>query len=115
VVGATDVSTPQAGYFRHRLHGGAVRGGVRIFYGPPADPVTGEVLDRSWRWQAEFDGEPIDFDRVWPDCTGDPISAEEYRTYVARRRWAEQHAPDSSYAERSRRRDPLSTSEPLPF
>lgn len=115
VPGAVDVTTPVAGFFRFRLHGGAVRGGVRIWYGPPLDPVTGEELDRSWRWQAEFDGEPIPFDRVWPACAGEPITEQEYQRFVARKRWAEQHAPDSAYADRAKRHDPLSSSSPLPF
>ena len=37
-----DVTTPVAGYYRARLVSGGVRGGVRLFYGPPKDPVTGE-------------------------------------------------------------------------
>lgn len=110
-----DVSIPREGWFRHKLSGGSVYGGVRIWYGAPLDPVTGEELDRSWRWQAMFDGEPIDFDRVWPACIGDPITEDEYLNYVRRREWARQHAPDSAYAERGRRIDFLSLSNPLPF
>lgn len=110
-----DVTTPVVGFYRFRPHGAAVRGGVRVFYGPPRDPHTGEEMDRSWRWQAEFDGEYIDFERVWPVCAGDPISEADYRTYCARKRWAEQHAPESAYADRTKRIDPLSTETPLPF
>jgi hypothetical protein len=72
-------------------------------------------MDRSWRWQAEFDGEPVDLDRVWPECVGRPITETEYQALVARREWAKQHAPDSSYADPRRKRDLLSRSEPLPF
>ena len=115
VKGAVDVTTPVAGYYRYRLHSGAVRGGVRLWHGPPHDPVTGEEMDRSWRWQAEMDGEPIDFNRVWPACAKEPITEEEYKRYVARAAWARNHAPDSAYAERGRRHDPLSTKSPLPF
>ena len=103
------------GFFRHRLVSGGVIGGVRIWYGPPHDPVTGEVMDRSWRWQAEFDGEPVDLDRVWPECVGRPITEAEYQALVARREWAKQHAPRSAYAERTRRHDPLSSETPMPF
>jgi len=109
------VSEPEAGFFRYRLVSGGVIGGVRIWYGPPLDPVTGEEMDRSWRWQAEFDGEPVDLDRVWPDCVGRPISEDEYRALVARREWAREHAPHSAYAERTRRHDPLSSETPMPF
>lgn len=110
-----DVSTPVAGFYRHRLRSGSVIGGVRIWYGPPHDPDTGEVMDRGYRWQAEFDGDPVDFDQVWPGCTGSPISEAEYRALVARREWARKNAPDSSYAKVGRKIDPLSLAEPLPF
>lgn len=114
-VPALSVSEPEAGFFRYRLVSGGVRGGVRIWFGPPHDPVTGEEMDRSWRWQAEFDGEPVEFDRVWPACIGDPISEADYRAYCARKEWAQQNAPRSAYAERTRRVDPLSSDTPLPF
>lgn len=111
-----DVSTPCAGYFRHRLSSGSVAVGVRIYFDQPVDPVTGERLDRSYRWQADVNGEPFaDWDRIWPACTGEPISETEYQSYCNRQRWARDNAPASSYAEPGRRRDPLSTSEPLQF
>lgn len=114
--GSVGVEMPVAGHFRGRLSGGSVRVGIRIWHGPPCDPVTGEELDRSWRWQAEVNGELFDdFDRVWPGCTGDPITEADYLTFCARAQWARQHAPESSYAITGRRRDPLSVSEPLPF
>lgn len=115
VAGAVDVSEPVEGFYRHRLRGGSVKGGVRIWFGPPIDPVTGEVLDRSWRWQSEFDGEPVDFDDCWPKCAADPITAMQYRALLGRREWARENAPNSSYAIIGKRIDLLSTSEPLPF
>jgi hypothetical protein len=111
-----DVTEPTLpGYYRARLVSGGVRGGVKIWFGAPLDPVTGEELDRSHRWQALFDGEYVDFDRVWPVCAGDPISEAEYRRYCGRKTWAEQNAPDSAYALRTRRLDPLSDNSPMPF
>jgi hypothetical protein len=104
-----------AGFFRFRLRAGSVIGGVKIWHGPPLDPITGEELDRSHRWQALFDDEPVDFDRVWPACTGSPITEAEYRALVARREWARQHAPDSAYAKPGKRIDPLSRATPLQF
>jgi hypothetical protein len=116
VAGATDVSKPEAGFFRVKLSSRSVAVGVRIHYGPPLDPVTGEELDRSWRWQAEVNGEPYgDFDRVWPACAGEPISEQRYREYCERQRWARENAPQSAYANPKRRYDPLSNQEPLPF
>lgn len=116
VQGGVDVTTPEAGYFKLKLSRDTVLRAVRIWYGPPADPITGELLDRAWRWQAQLDdGDLVDFDRAWPQCARDPIPEAEWKRCCARVEWAREHAPDSSYAERGRRRDPLSSSEPLPF
>ncbi|RIV79541.1 hypothetical protein [Pelagerythrobacter aerophilus] len=115
VFAGTDVTKPTAGFYRFRMRSGGVRGVVRIWFGPPHDPVTGEELDRSWRWQAEFNGEPVDLDRVWPDCAGEPVTEQDYRRAIARQEWARQHAPDSAYADHRKRRDPLDPGEPLPF
>lgn len=110
-----DVTTPQAGYFRMKLRSGGVAGGVRIWFGAPLDPIDGTVLDRSHRFQAEFNGEPIPIDDVWPQCTGEPISEADYRAFCNRQAWAKQAAPDSAYADPRKRHDPLSLSSPLPF
>lgn len=112
---SVDASTPVAGFYRFRFGAGTVKGAVRIWYGPPHDPVTGEELDRSHRWQATFYDEPIDFDRVWPVCASEPISETEFKALVARRDWARQHAPESAYAKAGRKHDPLSSNAPLPF
>ncbi len=115
VAGAVEIAVPVAGHFRHRLRSGGVFGGVRLWHGPPLDPVTGEELDRGWRWQAHFNGVFVELDDVWPVCAGDPITEGEYRTYCNRQRWAEQHAPQSAYADPRKRIDPLSSANPLPF
>lgn len=110
-----DVSAPVAGFYRCRLRSGGVIGGVRLWFGPPHDPVTGEELDRSHRWQAEFDGEPVNFDQVWPACAASPISESNYRALVARREWARRNAPGSAHADPRKRYDPLDDSTPLPL
>jgi hypothetical protein len=115
VFAGTDVSQPVAGFYRFRLRSGGIRGVVRIHYGPPCDPLTGEELDRSHRWMAHFNGELIEFDRAWPQCCGEPVDEAEYRIACGRQEWARKHAPDSSYADPRKRRDPLDPSEPLPF
>lgn len=117
-IGRTDtiaIDKPKAGLFRYRLFGGSVKGAVRIWHGPPHDPVTGEELDRSWRWQATFDGDPVDFDKVWPACCGDPLTQEEYDFLVRRREWAREHAPDSAYAVVGKKIDVFDPANPLPF
>lgn len=116
VPGAIDVSEPVAGFYKIKLGQNTVLRAVRLWNGPPLDPVTGEELDRSWRWQAQLDdGHYVDFDRVWPKCGRDPIDLAEWQRCRKRHEWAQSHAPDSAYAERGRAHDPLSTSSPLPF
>lgn len=107
------VDTPVAGCYRTRL----VRNGpfvpVRIWHGPPHDPVTGEELDRSWRWQCLVAGELADLHRVWPWCGRHPISEADYRLMLAQAEWAKQYAPHSAEAQPRKPVD-LSTI-PLPF
>jgi hypothetical protein len=111
-----DISKPTAGFFRHKLRSGSVAVGVRLYFGPPLDPITGEELDRSLRWMVDVNGAYFDdFDRVWPGCVGEPISEADYRRYCAQQEWARQHAPTSAYAQPTRKLDLLSQSTPLPF
>ena len=70
--------TPTAGFYRFRMRSGGMLVGVRIWHGQPADPVTGEPLDRALRWQAMVNGAPVDLERVWPACGRDPTTEAEY-------------------------------------
>lgn len=108
-----DPDTPIAGFYRFRMRSGAAFCGVRIWYGAPLDPVTGEELDRSLRWQAVVNEEYIDLDRVWPKCAADPVNEAEYQYLCTVQAWAKQNAPDSPQANLNRRIDPLTA--PLPF
>lgn len=108
-----DVEKPMPGYYRMRLRGGAVWGVVKIWWGQPADPITGETLDRSYRWQAHFNGELIEFDRAWPACARQPATEADYHNAIRRQEWAQQHAPTSAYADPRARLDPLDA--PLTF
>lgn len=110
-----DPDVPVAGFYRTRLVKGGMMVGVRIWYGAPLDPVTGEELDRSHRWQALVNDGAIDLERVWPGCADDPISEADYRGYCARQRWGEKAAPETAYADPTRKLDPLSSQTPLPF
>lgn len=51
---------------------------VRIWFGPPFDPETGDELDRSPRWQAIRDGLETDPYRIWTHVCHRPISVEKY-------------------------------------
>lgn len=93
-----DINVPIAGFYKSRM----VRGGpwvpIRIWNGPPKDPLTGEELDRSWRWQAERLGREIDVFTVWPYCAMHSITREEYDFLLADHKWAVEHAPDEPAA-----------------
>lgn len=112
---SVDAETPVAGFFRMRLRGGGVFVGIQILYGPPSDPVTGEEMDRSHRWQARCNGRAIDLDRVWPKCAGEPVTAQEYAYLTSLQDWADEHAPDSAIADPHRRIDLLDLHTPVPF
>lgn len=108
-----DVEKPVAGYYRMKLRSGGVFGVVRISYGPPADPITGEELDRSWRWMAHFNGELIEFERAWPACARMPATEQDYTLAIKRQDWARQNAPESAYADPRTPLNPLDA--PLTF
>ncbi|MGR4893379.1 hypothetical protein ACIPPQ_20335 [Sphingopyxis sp. LARHCG72] len=108
-----DVETPVAGFYRMALRSGAAPVGIRIWFGPPLDPVTGEEMDRGHRWQAAANGEPIDLDRVWPRCARETIDGREYRFLTERAAWARENAPSSPHANPTRRIDPMTA--PPPF
>jgi hypothetical protein len=108
-----DVEKPVPGYYRMKLRSGGVFGVVRIWWGPPADPITGEELDRSYRWQAAFNGELIDLERAWPACARMPATERDYQLAIKRQGWAKQHAPQSAYADPRTPLNPLDA--PLTF
>jgi len=89
---------PIAGLYRMKLVSGGVFVAVRIWFGPPLDPIDGTELDRSPRWQAHANSKPVALDRVWPRCAADPIDAQEYAYLLARKAWGEEHAPGSPQA-----------------
>src|SRR5690606_3204433 len=85
---------PVAGTYRMRQVKGGVWVGVRIWFGPPADPDRPyHLLDRSWRWQACMNGRRCPVERAWPRCVAEPFSFGQYRYLLADRRWAANHAP----------------------
>lgn len=104
-----DPDTPIAGFYRMRLRTGAVYVGIRIWFGAPLDPVTFEPLDRSHRWCAAANGRPIDLERVWPRCARERVSAEEYAYLTSLQGWAEDNAPDTPFADPTRRVDPINS------
>ena len=108
-----DPDLPIAGHYRFRMRSGAAFCGVRIWHGAPLDPVTGEELDRSPRWQAMVNDEPVALERVWPKCAADPIDAAEYQYLCDVQAWAKVNAPNSPQANLMRKINPLTA--PTPF
>lgn len=102
-----DPDTPVMGFYKMRLRSGARFVGVRIWFGAPLDPVTGEEMDRSHRWQAQAEGAYIDLEQVWPKCAADRITEQEYAYLLSLGDWSQQHAP--SVADPFKRVDPLSS------
>lgn len=100
------VDSPREGYYRTRM----VRGGpfvpVHIWYGPPHDPETGEIMDRSPRWNALRNGDPCDAAEVWNWCCAHPINETEYHYLLRLKEWAVQHAPNEPEA------NPVQTIDP---
>lgn len=108
-----DPDVPIAGHYKMRLRSGGAYVGVRIWYGAPHDPWTGEEMDRSWRWQAHINGEYSDLDRVWPKCAGSAITEGEYTFLTNLQSWAKEHAPGSGLDDPRKKIDLLNS--PLPF
>lgn len=108
-----DPDVPKTGLYQMRLVSGGVFVPVKIWFGAPLDPVTGEELDRAPRWQATANGEPIPLERVWPKCADAPIDRGEFEYLTERQAWAAKNAPDSVFANPKRRIDFLTS--PTPF
>ena len=81
-----DADIPTAGTYRIHLRRDGAPCAVRIWFGAPIDPATGEPMSetRGDRWQATLGGAPVEIERVWPACAGKPISAEEHDRLAAR-------------------------------
>lgn len=73
---------------------------ARFWHGPPLDPVTGDLLDRSPRWQAELCGRPYDGDilELWSRCAAHPIGPSEHDYLLAIYLHATRHEPDMAEA-----------------
>lgn len=82
--------TPAEGYYRMRLVRGGPLVGIKIWYGPPLDPSTLDVMDRGFCWNALANGDWIDVDRVWPACANEMIDEAEYRYLAALTQHAKQ-------------------------
>lgn len=112
--GGFDPNNPEPGFYKMRLRRGAVPVGVRIWWGPPVDPWTGEeVPERGDRLQASINGENVELERVWPSCAREPSTESEHDYLIGLQQWGQQHDPDGPHANPNKPVDLLSA--PLPF
>lgn len=120
------VDALEEGFFLiHRDRADRVDIPVKIWFGPPADPETGEPLERSWRWQvmigvAMLEDEPMhvggiwfrQFSDLWPACAKHRIDEAEYTYRIARHDWASDHSPMDPHGEIGGRIDPMTCALP---
>lgn len=107
------------GLYAVRMRKGAVEVACKVAYGPARDPLTGEVLDRSFMWSIWINkpstAEP---DYCSPAVRpymliGRPINEGDYRHMLAVSDWARDYAPASPEA--NPRRPVEIAAIPLPF
>ena len=99
---------PIEGYYRHRIRTGGVAVGVRIWWGPPIEPWTGEEMDRAPRWNATVNGKWIDVERVWPACSHTPIDQAAHDYLISLQAWGAEHGHEA-LADPRKKLDALST------
>lgn len=95
------MNEPEPGHYLVRLTKGGPLVAARIVYQPATDPVTGQLLDRSWYWWAWIDGRLIaepspswvasGVDRIWH--SGERCTPHEYNRRLKLKDWAERSAP----------------------
>lgn len=100
---------------------------IRIWWGPPLDPDTGEEMDRSPRWQIAvggvllLDDQPVEISGativnlsdIWPQALSHPIERARYEYLIARADWAADYDVNDPYGSTSGRIDPMTASLPL--
>lgn len=107
-----DPDQPIAGYYKMRLRRNGMFVAIRIWFGQPRDPITGDLMDRSLRWQATSNGKPIELERVWPQCAADRIDEATARDLIQIQRWGQANG-HVALADPTRPIDPLKS--PLMF
>lgn len=110
-------------FYRVRYTRGGAWCGLKVWFGPPVDPDTGDELDRSWRWQVEFNGRLSDEPERWllhfnhdgtPVIAGNETTAADYRYLAELHSWATKYAPSDPYADPRKKID-MNAIEPIKF
>lgn len=107
-----DPDQPVAGFYRMRLRSGGITVGVRLWFGAPREPWTGDEMDRAPRWNASINGEWAEVADVWPRCAGEPIDEAEHDHLAGLQRWGRENDVPA-IADPRQRLDPLTS--PLLF
>lgn len=110
---------PDPGFYKVRLVKGGPHVAARITWAPATDPVTGEMLDRSWFWTVTINEEPVANPSTCPWLAGaervflgERIDEAEYQFLLKVRSWAVRSAPDAPEANPRERID-LTKMRPL--
>lgn len=113
----------RARFYRIRLVKGAAWSAIKVWFGPPLDPDTGDILwERPCLWRCLINGQDDAIEAVMieldgttglPVIKGDEISETDYLYHLKTYIWARDHAPDSPEAKPKQKIDPLTA--PLPF
>lgn len=116
-------ATPyRAGFYQMKLVKGGIFVPVRLWQGfgkqdgreLDDDGAPTPVIARGWIWRAMLDGVEVHPWKVWPDCSGEPITEEEYRFLLARRHHAMAHDPQSPFASPRQKVDWLTVKHNIP-
>ena len=90
----------QPGTYKLRLVKGGPFVAAELCYGPPCDPITGEELDRSWRWSVLLNGESytpddprLSDDMVWRVAASRMTTRADHNHMVRVARWCGGSAP----------------------
>jgi hypothetical protein len=107
-----DAEIPTVGTYRVRMRRDGPPCAVRIWFGAPVDPATGEAMTetRGASFQATLNGAAVELDKVWPGCARDPIDKAEHDRIA---RLALTTDEDDPFYDPRRRIDPLTSA--LPF
>lgn len=99
---------PIEGYYRFHMVSGGIAVAVRLWFGAPIEPWTGEEMDRAPRWNATVNGQWVEVERVWPMCAEDPIDEDKAAELTDLQQWGAEHG-HADLANPRRRLSPLST------
>ncbi len=98
---------PVPGFYSVRLRRGAAPCVAEIRWEQPLDPVTGETLDRSYRYTVRINGVFFyDDATLWKvHDYGRPISRVVHDNHIDRARWALRYDPENPICNPLRRAD----------